>query len=330
MEAQRFPSDYDGIIAGAPAGFFTHILVAFTLNMQATEANPASYIPASKLPAIEAAALEACDALDGLKDGVIDDPTKCRFDPVALLCRGAESNACLTQPQVDALKKIYAGARTSKGEPIYPGFLPGGETGLGGWTAWFTGFGPGKSAQYQFATHGGADMIFQNPDWDYRTLSVDRDVKIADDTMGQRLNATDPDLKAFQSRGGKLILFHGWSDAALAPTSTVGYYQKVISTMGRKESEGFSRLYMVPGMQHCAGGPGPNSFLDPINTALERWVENGAAPDKIIATKYKVDGNPASGVARTRPLCPYPQVARYTGSGSTDEAANFACVVPKP
>jgi feruloyl esterase len=330
MEAQRYPADYDGIIAGAPAGPFTHILAAFTVDIQATEADPAAYIPAAKLPALESGALAACDAIDGLKDGVIDDPRRCHFDPGTLLCTGAESNSCLTEPQVAALRKIYAGARTSKGEQIYPGYQPGGETGPGGWTAWFTGTGPGKGAQYAFSTQGGAYLIFQNADWDYRTFNLGHDVKIADDTMGQRLNATDPNLMGFKNRGGKLVLYHGWSDAALAPTGTIDYYNSVISKMGRKDAGGFTRLYMVPGMQHCGGGPGPNSFREPMTAALEQWVEQRSAPDKIIATKFKTDGNPASGLARTRPLCPYPQVARYSGSGSIDEAANFACVVPKP
>jgi hypothetical protein len=247
-----------------------------------------------------------------------------------VLCTGAESNSCLTQPQLTALKKIYAGARTSQGEQIYPGYQPGGETGPGGWAGWFTGSGPGKSAQYAFSTQGLAYLIFQNADWDYRAFNPDRDVKVADDTTGQRLDATEPDLKAFKNRGGKLILYHGWSDAALAPTATIDYYSSVISTMGRKGTDSFTQLYMVPGMQHCGDGPGPNSFGGPMTAALERWVEQGSAPGKIIATKVKTDRNPASGVARTRPLCPYPQVARYSGSGSIDEAANFACVAPKP
>jgi hypothetical protein len=330
MEAQRFPADYDGIAAGAPAGSFTHILAAFTLDIQATEADPASYISSAKLPAIESGVLAACDALDGLKDGIVDDPRKCHFDPGTLLCKGAQSNSCLTQPQVVALRKIYAGARTPWGEQIYPGYQPGGETGPRGWTAWFTGSGPGKSAQYAFATQGGGYLIFQNADWDYRAFNPGRDVKVADDTMGQRLNATEPDLKAFKNRGGKLILWHGWSDAGLAPTGTLDYYNGVISKMGRTDADGFTQLYMVPGMQHCDSGPGPNSFGGPMTAALERWVEQHSAPDKIIATKFKIDGNPESGVVRTRPLCPYPQVARYSGSGSTSEAANFACVAPKP
>src|SRR5215469_12711818 len=208
MEAQRFPADYDGIIAGAPSNYNTHLLAGFITNIQAAEADPASYITPAKLPAIESAALAACDALDGLKDGVIDDPRKCHFDPATLLCQGAESDHCLTQPQVAALKKIYAGARTSKGEQVYPGYFMGGETGVAGWGMYITGSGPGKGG---IITAGQLFkyFIFQNPAWDYRSFDVDRDVKIADDALGQRLNATDPDLKSFKSRGGKLIVFQG-------------------------------------------------------------------------------------------------------------------------
>lgn len=332
MEAQRYPADYDGLIAGAPASSFTHIVAAFTWDLQATEIDPRSYIPASKYPAIEAAALASCDARDGVKDGVIDDPTKCDFKPAMLRCNGPESDACLTQPQIAALEKIYAGARDSQGQQIYPGFLPGGESGPGSWALWVSGAAPGKSLQYAFATQGGANLIYQNAAWDFRAFSLDRDVKVADDTMGLRLNAVDPNLKALKDRGGKLILYHGWSDSALAPLSTVKYYQSVMAKMGQKETTDFVRLYMVPGMQHCGFGPGPDSFgATPggpqadsghsMSVALERWVEMGKAPDKIIATKYAADR-----VVRTRPLCPYPQVARYSGPGSTDDAANFTCV----
>jgi Tannase and feruloyl esterase len=333
MEAQRFPADYDGLIAGAPAGSFTHIVASFTWDLQADEMNPASYIPASKYPAIEAAVVAACDARDGVKDGVIDDPTKCGFQPATLLCNGAETAACLTQPQVTALEKIYAGPRNSHGEQVYPGFLPGGQSGPAGWGLWVSGGAPGKSLQYAFATQGGAYLIYQNAAWDFRAYNLDHDVKVADDTMGVRLNAVDPNLKALKNRGGKLIIYHGWSDSALAPMATVNYYKNVVSKLGQKQTADFVRLYMVPGMQHCGGGPGPDSFgatpggpkNDPqhsMTAALEGWVEKGTAPGSIVATKY-VSGN----AVRSRPLCPYPQVAHYSGSGSTDDAANFKCVV---
>ncbi len=339
MEAQRYPADYDGIIAGAPANFITHHLAGFIWDAQATEADPASYIPASKMPAIEAASVAACDALDGVKDGVIDDPTKCHFDPAPLLCKDSDSASCLTQPQLTALKKIYAGPSNSKDGQIFPGYLPGGETGPGGWSAWITGPAPARGLQFLFAKGFFADMVYQDAAWDYRTFNFGRDVSVTDDRRARSANAMDPNLKPFKDRGGKLILYHGWSDAAIAPLNAVNYYQSVVSKMGPKDSADFLRLYMAPGMQHCLGGPGPNEFgatpgaeTDPrrsMSMALERWVESGAPPDQIIATKYKSDGNPASGVLRTRPLCPYPQVARYTGSGSTDDASNFTCVAPK-
>jgi feruloyl esterase len=340
MEAQRYPNDYDGIIAGAPANYFTHILTGFAWNMQMTLNDPASYIPASKLKAIEAAALAACDKQDGVADSVLDDPTQCRFDPSVLLCKGAESDDCLTEKQVAALKKIYAGPRNAKGEQIIPGFVPGGETGPGGWTGWITGASPTKAAQFFFSTQAFMNMVYNNPAWDYKTFDLERDGKLADEKLASAINATDPNLKAFKARGGKLILYHGWSDAALPPVNTINYFQSVTAKLGKREAGAFTRLFMVPGMQHCAGGPGPNSFgamvtreqSDPqhdLTLALERWVEAGVAPDQIIASKRQAQ-DAKSPVVRTRPLCPYPQVARYKGSGSTDDAANFSCVTVKP
>ena len=335
MEAQRYPGDYDGIIAGAPAYYWTHLLTAALWDMTATLNDPASYIPAGKLPAIEGAALQACDALDGVKDGVIDDPTRCHFSPSTLLCTGAESDACLTAPQVAALEKIYGGAHNIKGEQVFPGFSPGGEAGATGWGGWIMGPAREKSLQFAFGTNFFASMVYSNPAWDYHTFSVDHDMKLADDSLAGKLNATSPDLKKFKDRGGKLILYHGWSDAAIPPVSTVNYYQSVLSKMGAKDTSSFVRLFMVPGMQHCGGGPGPNVFGqgvvtggDPdhdIDAALRRWVEEGKAPEQIIATKFK-GTSPSSGVARTRPLCRYPQVAQWSGTGSTDDAANFTCV----
>jgi feruloyl esterase len=338
MEAQRFPEDYDGIIAGAPANFWTHLLTQALWDIQATMQDPASYIPARKLPAIEAAALARCDALDGVKDGVIDDPRRCDFDPAELLCKEMESDSCLTAPQVTALKKIYAGPKTSGGQPIMPGFPPGGETGLGGWAAWITGPAPGKSTQYALGTGFFSNMMFNNAAWDFHTFNLDRDVKAADDKMAPILNATDPDLTAFKDRGGKLILYHGWSDAAIPAGNSINYYQSVLAKMGAASTAEFVRLYMVPGMQHCGGGPAPAAFgqLDvgpgdaqhSMNAALERWVEEGTAPAAVIATQFKSWMDPASGIARTRPLCPFPEVAQWKGSGSTDEASNFVCSKP--
>jgi tannase/feruloyl esterase len=335
MEAQRYPNDYDGLIAGAPANYFTHILAGFAFNLQATLNEPASYIPATKLKAIEAAALAACDARDGVTDGVIDDPTRCSFDPTVLLCKGAESDACLTNKQVAALKKIYAGPRDWKGEQIVPGFLPGGETGPGGWGGWVTGTGPATGAQFFFATQAFKNMVYNNPAWDFKTFNIDKDTRLADEKLASILNATNPNLKTFKARGGKLILYHGWSDAALPPVNTINYFQNVVAKMGQRNADSFIRLFMVPGMQHCGGGPGPDSFgavvtsgqsdaQHDMSVALERWVEQGVAPDQIIGSKRQgID--PKSPLTRTRPLCAYPQVAGYKGSGSTDDAANFVC-----
>jgi tannase/feruloyl esterase len=307
---------------------FTHFFAAATLTVQAIEADPASYIPKAKLPAIESAVLSACDALDGLRDGILTDPRKCRFNPEVLGCQGKESDACLTDAQLVALKRIYAGAVTATGESVYPGYLAGAETGSGGWAIRIIGEGPGTSSKFLFVQTVGRHIIFQNPAWDYRNFELGRDLKLADEAVGHVLNATEADLRAFKERGGKLILYHGWSDAALPPMGTVEYYESIILKMGEKDAQNFVRLYMVPGMQHCGGGPGPNIFARPVTEALQHWVEEGIEPGTIIATRYKGDGEPTSGMARTRPLCPYPQQAQYKGTGSIDEASNFACRLP--
>ena len=338
MEAERYPKDYDGIIAGAPANFWTRIIVGSVWNGQALLGMPGSYIPAGKLPAIERATLAACDARDGVADGVIDEPTKCRFDPASLLCTAGDTDQCLTPPQVDALRKIYAGARDSNGRVIFPGYPPGAVDGPGGWSRWISGQAPGESLQLFFSRGTIGLMTFGSTSWDPRTFDFDRDLKTVDDKLAPVLNATNPDLRAFEDRGGKLLIYHGWNDAAIAAGSTVNYYENIVAKMGAAQADGFLRLFMVPGMQHCAGGPGPTSFGqgamsagDPehnIVQALEHWVEHGRVPNQIVATKYKVEGNPASGVLRTRPLCAYPQVAVYKGSGSTDDAAGFTCRKP--
>ena len=335
VEAQRYPADYDGIIAGAPANYLTHLVADFVGDMQALDESPATYITAKQLVAVENAAVAACDLDDGVKDGVIGDPSKCHFDPAVLACKGAPSDSCLTEPQIGALRKVYEGARNSKGELIHPGYVPGGESGFGGWGLWITGLQQGKSLQHAFGQGFFADMMFQDPAWDYKKFNFDHDMKSTDDKMGPMFNATDANLAKFKGRGGKLIIYHGWSDAAISPINSVNYYNSVVGKMGRKPAGEFVELYMVPGMQHCGGGPGPNEFgaMSPgvpdadhsMMKSLEQWVEMGTAPAKIIATKYKADGNPGSGVARTRPLCPYPMMAKYSGSGSTDEAASFSC-----
>ncbi len=335
MEAQRYPADYDGIIAGAPANYWTHLLSSAAAGVKATLAEPDSYIPASKLPAIQAAALTQCDALDGVKDGVIEKPTDCHFDPSVLLCKGGDSDSCLTAPQLTALKTIYAGVRNAKGRQFFPGLSPGGEAEPGGWAVWITGEAPRKSSMYNFGTQFFINMVYSNPDWQFGTFDPDRDIKAADERMAQHLNANDPDLSAFEKRGGKLIMYHGWADAAIPAVNAIDYYGRVQAKMGAANAGEFVRLYMVPGMEHCSGGAGPNVFgqfgtpsadrFHNIDAALEAWVEQGTAPAEIIATKFKNNTDPRSGVQRTRPLCVWPMTAKYKGTGSTDDAANFVC-----
>ena len=336
MEAQRFPDDYDGILAGAPANFWTHLMVDAIWGAQALYTDPASYIPATKLPAVHDAVLAACDGADGVKDGILNDPRQCHFDPGTLLCHGPNSNVCLTAPQVTALKKLYAGTDDSKGRHIFPGEMPGGELGPGAWEDWITGSAlDKKSAGFLFGTHFFSNMIFDNPAWDFRTFRFDADVQLTDKKMAGILNATDPKLAAFQARGGKLILYHGWADPAISPINSVNYYESVVSAMGREQTDSFVRLYMAPGMQHCGGGPGPNSFgavpapdADPshsVFSSLEQWVEQGVAPHAIIATKYTRASGPGRRVEMTRPLCPYPEAATYKGTGDIHDSASFVC-----
>lgn len=343
MEAQRFPEDYQGILVGAPAYSATHLLTAALYNMPSTLAG---YIPPSKIPAISAAVLDACDAQDGIKDGILNDPRQCHFDPSTLLCRGSESASCLTAPQVAQLKKLYSGLHNSKGELLYPGYLPGGEEGGEGWGGWLSGDGPGQAVISIFGINYFRDMVFEDPAWDYRTGSAQKVLDIADAKNGRIYNATDPDLRRFQAQGGKLILYQGWSDPGFPPVATINYYDDVVRSMGLQNTRSFARLYMAPGMQHCTAGPGPNSFgqidlsflaanpqgisasSEPdhnVFAALEQWVEKGVAPGPIIATKFVNDQDPGQGIRMTRPLCPYPQVARYKGTGDTNDTANFFC-----
>jgi hypothetical protein len=338
MEAQRYPEDYDGILAGAPGNYWTHLLGAALWNAQSTTLDPASYIPTSKVPTIAKAVNEMCDAKDGVTDGVLNDPRQCHFDPAVLLCKAADSDACLTQPQVTALKNLYQGPRDAKGQQIFPGYEPGGEQGGGGWALWITGPAPGKALMFVFGNGFFSDMVYDKPDWDYKKANLDESVAAADKKFAAVLNATETNLKPFESRGGKLIIYHGWNDSGISPLNSINYYESVETKMGKQDADSFLRLFMVPGMQHCGGGPGPDVFgaagLSSPNDAqhnmylaLEQWVEKGSAPSTVIATKEANTGS-VGGVKVTRPLCAYPQVAQYKGTGDTNDAANFVCGVP--
>jgi feruloyl esterase len=346
MEAQRFPEDYDGIIAGCPALDPTDTIPIWAWTQQKILEVPGAYIPASKLDTIAAAVTAHCDAQDAVRDGVIDNPRACHFDPAVLACHGADSDRCLTDPQVQALRQIYSGPPHSAGTDPLWGFQPGGELGGMGWKDWLTGSRPEKSIQYHYALEFYRYMVYDNPHWSLSQFDYARDRDAAKRRLGPIMDATNADLTAFKARGGKLILFHGWNDPALPPGMTPDYYKRVQERMGREPTRDFVRLYMVPGMQHCFGGPGPNAFgqmppgggADPrhnISAALENWVETGKAPAEIIATKYENDlqaliaSDPGQPL-RTRPICAYPQVARWSGTGSTDIAENFTCVTPEP
>jgi feruloyl esterase len=314
-EAQRYPNDYDGILAGAPANYITHLQTGSEyvswVNLK-QGMNAPGHIPAEKFPVLHQAALDACDALDGVKDGVIEDPTRCHFHPKAVECNGPEGPSCFTSYQIKTAQLIYNGAKYSDGKQIWPGLEPGSEL---GWTAMAGGPNP-TSISTGFLQY----MVYDDAHWDFRTFDVDRATRLADKKIGSIVNAIDPNLKPFETHGGKLIMYHGWSDPLIAPMNSVNYYNSVVAAMGKGlgGTQEFFRLFMVPGMGHCQGGPGPNS-MDGL-TSLEQWREQGKAPDKIIAshsTKGVVDA--------TRPLCPHPQVAIYKGTGDTNDAANFTC-----
>ena len=312
MEAQRFPQDFDAIIAGAPGYNRTDGAFQSLRAAQATHKSDASFIPATKYPAIHRAAVNACDEIDGLKDGLITDPTKCRFDPAVLECKGADGPSCLTAPQVAAARTIYAPVMDPKsGKQVFAGLQPGSEM---HWAA-ISGERP-----HQMYLDLARFIFFQDPNWDFRTLDVNQHLELARKADGGVLSATSPNLKPFVDRGGKLLIYHGWEDQNISPTMSVDYYNAVVQTMG-KSVERSVRLFMVPGMGHCGGGDGPNTF-DAL-AALEMWREHDHAPDSIPASKLS-DGQ----VIRTRPLCPYPQVAKYKGAGSIDRAENFACSMP--
>jgi feruloyl esterase len=326
MEAQKYPADYDGIVAGAPANAFTRVSAGFLWNELALNETPQSQIPQSKLAAIQKAALAKCDALDGVKDGIINDPASCHFDPSALLCKNDDGPECLTKPQLTALRKIYSGPIDPKTrKPIYPGFPAGDEALPQNWDLWIIG---SKSYQALFANQVFGSFLLNDPHWNFRTVDFARDTMRADKEIGPLLNSNDPDLSAFAARGGKLILFQGWADAAITPFGTIQYYRDIQRKMGMQEARRFVRLFMAPGMMHCSGGPGPDNF-DPV-AAVDQWRQKYEAPESIPAAKYAASapasaGAPPGEALSTRPLCAYPRVAHWTGNGSSDKAENYVC-----
>jgi feruloyl esterase len=313
-EAQRFPQDYDGIVAGDPGQNRVRLILGFLWSWMALHTDDGQPVmPAATLGVVADAAVAACDANDGLKDGVIGDPRACHFDPATLACRGAAGPSCLTPAQVAAVNKVYDGAKNPRtGEPIYPGWIRGSERGWGSYL-----LNPKEPARLGFFR----DFSFHDPAWEWRTFDWDRDVAFVDAAVPD-LSATSVDLSAFEAAGGKLVMYTGWADPVVPPMDTVQYYEDVARAMGGlAATQRFYRFFPVPGMAHCGGGTGTSTF-DAL-AALEQWREHGTAPDAL-AGERRAGGR----VDRTRPICAYPNVARYRGTGSQDEASNFSCVTP--
>ncbi len=313
-EAQRFPDDFDGIVAGAPGADWTGRAAASLRIATYLQTNESAQLSAADRELVYSAAVASCDADDGVVDGLIGKPAQCDFDPSVLQCGSGSSASCLTSEQVNTVKMIYSSpANPATGRAI-TGLLPGSEI---GWTdlGWTDSARATGLDQYRY-------LVYGDEDWTIDRFNFSSDISRAEQADSDTLNALDPDLSEFFDNGGKLISYHGWSDPQISPANATQYYQSVVDTFGSRDVIHDSyRLFMVPGMGHCAGGPGPNSF-DSLS-ALENWVERGQAPDSIIAV-HRNNGE----VDRSRPLCPYPEVASYTGSGSSDEAASFECRDP--
>jgi feruloyl esterase len=313
-EAQRFPADYDGIIAGAPGLDWTGRAAQAVHVAQSLQKDPSAKLSPAQAGLVHTAVLQACDARDGVKDGVVENPATCSFDPGVLQCRGVEDASCLSPAQVTTVRMLFSSQVNPKSKRVIAGLQPGSELGWTdmGWTASARATG---LDQFRY-------IVLKDPRWEIDKFNFAVDIARADDVDDGTINALDPNLEPFIDRGGRLIHYHGWSDPQISPMNSVQYHQRVLETLGgAAKVHGSYRLFMAPGMGHCGGGEGPNTF--DMVAALEQWVEQGKAPDQIIASR-SVRGT----VDRTRPLCPYPQVAAYKGSGSTDDASNFVCRQP--
>ena len=341
MEASRFPNDFDGIISGAPALDYTGLVATFfawiTQANRGMDGKP--IFTSTKLKIVQDAVYDVCDAADGLKDGLISDPRKCDFKPASLQCKpGANSQDCLTEAEVGVLDKWYKGPVNSQGQQLYPGGVPVGSE--PNWPRWLTGTDSAPPALPLFAQDFLRYMAFvPDPGSDYQVsdFNFDRDPPRLSSmarvynvtTFGpNRTSLPGTDLSAFAKRGGKMIFYHGWADPLVTPWATVEYYEGIAKTAGGFDKAGeFTRLFMVPGMDHCGiqtSGPGiSDTGIDPL-TILERWAEEGTAPDALMATKT----DPSGAAVWRRPICTYPNIARFTGSGDPKDPASFQCASP--
>ena len=311
--AQRFPNDFDGIVAGAPGLDWTGRAAA-ALRMEAhILGDPRSQLKQPDRELLHQAALDSCDASDGVQDQLINNPAHCAFDPGVLQCDAENTGACLTEAQIETARMMYASPINPRTGREITGLLPGSEN---GWTdlGWTDSARATGLEQFRY-------LVYEDESWEVDQFLFEFAIAAGERKDDDTVNALSPDLFEFIASGGKLIAYHGWADPQISPSNVTQYYDRVAQVHGGRENIHDSfRLYMAPGMAHCGGGPGPNSF-DSL-TALENWVENGQAPDEIVAAHQ------SNGVIdRSRPLCPYPEVAVYDGTGSSDEAENFSCEI---
>jgi pimeloyl-ACP methyl ester carboxylesterase len=322
MLARRYPEDYDGIIAGAPAAGWSKFTLASLWNYQAIQSAPNLR---DKLELVQRAVMDKCDALDGVKDQLLENPSSCSFDPAELQCTSGDGDDCLNADEVTALRKIYGGPRLRDGTQIYAGMPVGGEALPDNWEGSIVA-GKDGGGQAGTARESMRWMVYGDAEWDLDRFDLDRDYLLVKERIAPMMDSDDPDLSAYTGRGGKLLLYHGWNDAVIPAGATVAYYAELRQALGSSADRQI-RLFMVPGVAHCGGGVGPNIY--DLYTEIDRWVESDAAPERITATEYNPPAvfGPAAGakVVRTRPLCSWPKVARYNGSGSTDDQASFSC-----
>lgn len=342
IEAQRFPEDYDGIVAGAPSLDPANNLTFATWLEYRQRQSPPGFIPAAKQPAITAAVRRACDARDGVRDDIISDPIRCTFDPEVLLCRAGDAADCLTAPQVRWLRDVYDGPGGAYRGHRNWGLAPGGEA---EWGVFWFGPAPRQNLGAAFSPDFFRYVVHRDPKWDYERFDYARDRAAAAEAARGSFDANEADLSRFKARGGKLILYQGWADPLVPPRIVIDYYRRVGARMGADARQSFVRLYMAPGVGHVIGGHGHSVFgqLAPggsgdlahsLNAAIEAWVEHGTAPAAIIAGRYRDDikaqllpgsDRPVS----ERPLCPWPQIARWDGQGAVDDARSFRCAASR-
>jgi len=334
MEATRYPADFDGIVAGAPAWHWANQMINATWNSRAALLDPEA-LTLKSAALLNRKVIAACDELDGVKDGVIEDPRQCHFDPASLLCKeGDAAGECLTPAQVAAANAIYGGAKRSDGTPIFQGYARGSEA---QWSRIWAGAAPGGSSYDFFRYSVFQDKNFKNTGFDY---DKDTDRALSAKVVGKETVAdvynVKPDLTRFHAMGHKLIMYHGWADQQISPYASIDFYQQIVAKLGQAKTDQFLKFYMLPGIYHCAGGPGAGNFgaagpasapdaQHDIVTALDEWVRAKNAPTDFIGTHINEQTKMAD---RTRRICPYPQVAKYKGRGDTNDAANFTCAAP--